>query len=69
MRFSLSPSATCIVLALGVGGWLSLGQSPAAEPKPTHADVAYGSHAHQVLDIYLPPGDGPFPVIVWYGGL
>jgi acetyl esterase/lipase len=41
-----------------------------AEPKPTYADVAYGSHAHQRIDIYLPPqGEGPFPVILWFGGI
>jgi acetyl esterase/lipase len=44
---------------------------PAAEPpKPTHADVSYGPHEHQLLDIYLPPkGDGPFPVLLWFGGI
>lgn len=42
----------------------------AEPPKPTHADVAYGAHAHQLIDIHLPPkGDGPFPVLMWYGGI
>ncbi len=42
----------------------------AEKPKPSHADVAYGAHPHQILDIYLPPGDGaPRPVLIWYGGL
>lgn len=41
-----------------------------AEPKPTHADIAYGPHAHQRIDIYLPPqGEGPFPVVLWFGGI
>ena len=32
----------------------------AADPAPTHADVSYGPHPHQLIDIYLPPkGDGP----------
>ncbi len=32
---------------------------------PTHADVAYAdTSATQKLDLYLPPGDGPFPVVV-----
>jgi acetyl esterase/lipase len=44
-----------------------------AEP-PTFADVAYGSDPRQKLDIYLPPGPGPFPVIFlihgggWFAG-
>lgn len=42
----------------------------ADKPAPTKPDVAYGPHPHQVLDLYLPPeGAGPFPVVVWYGGL
>lgn len=50
----------------------SLGNSIAAadKPMPTKADVSYGPHPHQLLDIYLPSeGPGPFPVLVWYGGL
>jgi acetyl esterase/lipase len=32
---------------------------------PTHKDVAYAdAFATQKLDLYLPPGDGPFPVVV-----
>jgi acetyl esterase/lipase len=39
------------------------------DPAPTHADVAYGPNPHQRLDIYLPPGKGPFPVLLWFGGI
>jgi len=31
-------------------------------------DVAYGTHPQQRLDVYKPPGKGPFPVIVWVHG-
>lgn len=32
-------------------------------------NVAYGAHARQRLDVYLPKGQGPFPVLVFvYGG-
>jgi acetyl esterase/lipase len=50
---------------------LALPSAYAAEPpKPTHADVPYGKHPHQLIDIHLPPkGDGPFPVVLWYGGI
>lgn len=42
----------------------------AEPPKPTHADVPYGAHEHQLIDIHLPPkGNGPFPVLMWYGGI
>lgn len=41
----------------------------AEKPAPVKADVSYGPHPHQLLDLYLPPGSGPFPVLVWYGGL
>jgi acetyl esterase/lipase len=40
------------------------------KPTPTVADVSYGPHPHQLLDLYLPPkSDQPAPVLVWYGGL
>jgi acetyl esterase/lipase len=35
---------------------------------PSVADVAYGKDPRQKLDIYLPPGSGPFPVLIWYHG-
>jgi acetyl esterase/lipase len=42
----------------------------AAPPKPTYADVAYGTNPNQQMDIYLPPkGTGPFPVVLWFGGI
>jgi acetyl esterase/lipase len=42
----------------------------AAKPAPTKADVSYGPHPHQLMDIYVPPkGAGPFPVVIWFGGL
>lgn len=42
----------------------------APSPMPTHADVSFGPHPHQLLDIYLPKkGTGPFPAILWFGGI
>jgi len=41
-----------------------------AIPIPTHSNVSYGSHPHQLMDVHLPSkGRGPFPVLLWYGGL
>ena len=40
------------------------------KPVPVAADVSYGPHPHQLLDIYVPTkGNGPFPVLIWYGGI
>ena len=36
-------------------------------PVPTQADVAYGPSPHQILDVHVPDGTGPFPVLVWFG--
>lgn len=59
--FALAVGAAALVVASG---------SAAEPPKPAPADVPYGPHAHQILDIYLPlKGDGPYPVVIWYGGI
>ena len=55
----------CLALALG-------SRASAANPKPlpTKADIPFGPHPRQLLDVYLPPeGKGPFPVVIWYGTL
>lgn len=32
--------------------------------------MSYGSHSHQLIDIYLPrKGTAPFPAILWLGGI
>ena len=41
----------------------------AATPPPTFADVSYGPHTNQLLDVYLPTGDGPLGVLVCYGAI
>lgn len=42
----------------------------AAPKAPNHADLPYGNHPHQIMDIYLPTeGSGPFPVLIWFGGI
>ena len=39
-------------------------------PVPTHADVSFGPHPHQLMDIYLPKkGAAPFPALLWFGGI
>ena len=44
--------------------------APAAKLVPTHANVSYGSHPNQLMDVYLPPaGPNPSPVLLWFGTL
>ena len=38
------------------------------EISPTHADVAYGSHPNNVLDLWLVPSDAPTPLLVFIHG-
>jgi acetyl esterase/lipase len=43
---------------------------PPARPPATFADLPFGPHVNQRLDVYVPPkGSGPFPVLIWYGGI
>lgn len=57
-----------VTISIVLAAWDSIAF---AEPKeiPAHADVPYGPHSHQLLDVYLPSGDGPFPVVVCYGAI
>lgn len=67
MAFPRMTSAAAVFLGLSL-----LASVSAAPPKPApaKADVSYGPHPHELLDVYLPPeGSGPFPVLVWFGGL
>jgi acetyl esterase/lipase len=61
-----TPPPSLVTLALLLTAALAL----AADPGPTHADVSFGPHPHQLLDIYLPKdGPKPYPVLIWYGGI
>ncbi|MCR6630392.1 MAG: alpha/beta hydrolase [Magnetospirillum sp.] len=37
-------------------------------PAPTHAEVAYGAHARNVLDVWLADSTAPTPVLVYFHG-
>ncbi len=51
---------------LGAGVWAT---RSASEFYPVYRDLAYGSHARQKLDIYLPPHANNAPVVLFfYGG-
>ena len=61
-------SLPLIVAAMGML-LSSVAFSAPNKPVPTAADVSYGPHTHQILDIHIPSTGGPFPVIIWYGGI
>ncbi|HEY1065461.1 MAG TPA: alpha/beta hydrolase, partial [Pirellulales bacterium] len=50
--------------AVAVG---AVAQEP-APPKPTQADVAYGTHERQKLDFYQAKSDGPAPLLFFVHG-
>jgi acetyl esterase/lipase len=50
------------LIAAAVGGWWVFRQM--TERRPDFADQAYGAGERQVLDIYLPDGEGPFPFVI-----
>ncbi|MBS0208936.1 MAG: hypothetical protein JSS27_08290 [Planctomycetes bacterium] len=63
---SLAVVASLVMLAI-VATSLA---AQAAPPAPAHANISYGPHPDQLIDIYVPTnGSGPYPVLVWYGGL
>lgn len=37
-------------------------------PTPDHANVAYGSHERNALDLWLAKGDTPRPLVIYYHG-
>lgn len=66
ITFRLSP----IILACAFLSQFSPLPAEAPKPVPTAADVSYGPHPHQILDVDVPKtGTGPFPVLIWFGGL
>jgi acetyl esterase/lipase len=42
--------------------------SLAVAAPPPLADLAYGDHERQKLDLYRPEGEGPHPILVWVHG-
>ena len=67
MKSLILPAFTICCVFVTVGGSTSFAE---ANPAPTGADIPYGPHPHQVMDVYVPPrGAGPFPVVMWFGGL
>ena len=57
----------CLILLLG-GVLVSVGQERAQVPAPDHADVKYGPHERNVLDLWLAKTPGPHPLVIYYHG-
>jgi acetyl esterase/lipase len=54
-----------VLFAVGASACLALASCASSLPQPDHADLAYASLSPaQTLDIYLPEGDGPFPLVI-----
>ena len=71
--FSLFVLLAITALSLSAcGGGLSVmpgGSSAFASVAPTHADLAYATVSDaQKLDLYIPTGTGPFPVVIMVHG-
>lgn len=54
-----SVAGAALIAGAGYYGWQWASKTP-----PTHANLAYGPDARNVLDIYLPQGAGPFPFVL-----
>ena len=46
----------------------AIAQDKPQELPPTHANVSYGSHASNVMDIWIAEGQGPRPLLVYIHG-
>lgn len=70
MRF-LGAILSLWMAALAAGADQPPSQPSASAPSasaPTHADVSYGPHSANVLDVYIAPGDSPRPLLVYIHG-
>ncbi len=56
-------------LLLAAVGWPAAAQQERAPlPAPDHANVAYGPHERNVLDLWLAKRDTPAPLVIYYHG-
>lgn len=55
-------------LLLCAAATLSPAQRPTALPPPDHADVSYGPHVRNVLDVWLAKSAAPAPLVIYYHG-
>lgn len=72
VRIAVFLAALLIVLSAAACGMASVlpgGSGNFTSVEPTHKDLAYASGSEaQKLDLYLPEGDGPFPLVIMVHG-
>ncbi len=56
------------MLWLGAGADALAQQKKPMAPKPTYENVSYGPHQRSVLDLWVAPGEGPRPLLVYIHG-
>ena len=63
-------NALTLTFILAGSCWLSAQEkkAPAPSSPTTHANVSYGPHKANVLDIWIAEGDGPHPLHVYIHG-
>ena len=67
---TLAIAATLAAVALpAMTNGQTRGRQPAeARVRPSHADVAYGEHPQQRIDVYLAEADKPTPLVLYIHG-
>lgn len=64
LRFSM-PSRSSVLAFLALAAWAPVQAEP---PRPTQANVAYGTHPRQVLDFYQASEKAPVPLLFFIHG-
>jgi acetyl esterase/lipase len=64
MRFALRSCFTLLIVSLPAFGQAKVPEGLAVAEK----NLTYGDHERQKLDLFVPKGDGPFPLVLWVHG-
>ena len=74
-RMGIMTAMAALGVAVLLPAWTGAQQQRPKRPprggqqmKPTHADVAYGEHAQQKIDLYLATSDKPTPLVLYIHG-
>lgn len=62
------PSSRYLPFLLCAVATHNFAQRPTTLPPPDHADVSYGPHARNVLDVWLAESSTPTPLVIYYHG-
>jgi len=61
-------SAALLIALVGASACLAQEGERSRKPPATHADVAYGAHERNVLDVWLAGSDRPTPLVIYIHG-